>query len=392
MPMVAMNHGLWALSQSSNKIQAMKFSNRTIALLSSLLMIGLLVWFFTDIVAYLCIAWVVSMVGQPVMRFFRKKLRIGKFQAGDSVAAIFTLVTFFLALGLLFVLFLPPIFEQVNNLAHVDYRAIATSLEKPLLAWQQRLEGYGIIDNGISLETQLKNTFSEWFEPRFIGNYFGSLMSAAGDIGVGVGSVVFISFFFLQEQGMFVNFLAALLPKQYSGQVRRALADIADMLSRYFRGLLLQMLIFATLVTVGLMLLGVKNALLIGFFAGLLNVIPYVGPIIGAAFGVILTISSNLELDFHSQILPMVGKVAAVFIVSQTIDNNFSQPMIFSKSVQAHPLEIFVVVMMGAKLNGALGMVLAIPAYTVLRAVANVFLSEFHIVQHLTERMRGEAE
>lgn len=370
----------------------MKLSNRTLALLGSLLIIGLLVWFFTDIVAYLCIAWVLSMIGQPLMRFYKKHLHIGKFRAGKGLSAVLTLITFFLVLGLLFVIFLPPIIEQVNNLAHVDYRAIATALEKPMQEWQQKLAAYGIVKGGVPLEEQLRSNFSQWFEPRFIGNYFGNLMSTVGDFGVGLASVLFISFFFLEDEGMFADFLSALLPPQYDEKVRHALADIADMLSRYFRGLLLQLFIFATLVTVGLMLLGVKNALLIGFFAGLLNVIPYVGPIIGAAFGMGLTISSNLDMDFYDFILPMVGKVALVFVVAQVIDNNFSQPMIFSKSVQAHPLEIFIVVLMGAQVSGAMGMVLAIPAYTVIRAIAKVFLSEFHIVQQLTERLRDDGE
>jgi predicted PurR-regulated permease PerM len=191
---------------------------------------------------------------------------------------------------------------------------------------------------------------------------------------------------------MFVSFLAALMPKQYEAQVRHAISDIANMLSRYFRGLLLQMLVFATVTTIGLSLAGVKNALLIGFFAGLLNIIPYLGPIIGAAFGVVFTISANLDTDFYTYLLPLLIKVVVVFIGAQMLDNYISQPMIFSSSVMAHPLEIFIVVLMGAKINGVMGMVLAIPAYTVIRSVAKVFLSEFNLVQHLTERMQRQED
>jgi predicted PurR-regulated permease PerM len=369
----------------------MKISNRTLALLVSLLMIGALLYFFTDIVAYVCIAWVLSMIGQPLMRFYQKHLKIWKFRAGPATSALLTLLTFFLVLGLLMWLFLPPIFEQINNLAGVDYGAIAKTLEQPLLDLQQKLEKYGLLTPGTTLESQIRTTFSDWFEPRAIGNYFSNAVSAAGSIGVAIASIVFIAFFFLQEEGMFVSFIAALLPEQYEEQVRRAISDIASMLSRYFRGLLLQLLIFSSIVTIGLTIFGVKNALLIGFFAGLLNVIPYVGPIIGAAFGVVFTISSNLDMDFYSHILPMIFKVIGVFIASQMLDNYISQPLIFSSSVMAHPLEIFIVVLMGAKIGGVLGMVLAIPAYTVLRAIANVFLSEFNIVKRMKERMEAKS-
>ncbi len=369
----------------------MKISNRSLALIVSLLMIGALLYFFTDIVAYVCIAWVLSMIGQPLMSFFRKRLKIWKFRAGPAFSALLTLLTFFLVVGSLMWLFLPPIFEQINNLAGVDYGAIARTLEQPLLSLQQKLENYGLLAPGTTLEQQLRTTFSDWFEPRSIGNYFSNIISAAGNIGVGIASVVFIAFFFLQEQGMFTSFIAALLPEQYEEKVRHAISDIANMLSRYFRGLLIQMLIFSSLVTIGLTVFGVKNALLIGFFAGLLNVIPYVGPIIGAVFGVVFTISSNLDMDFYSHILPLIIKVAGVFFASQMLDNYISQPLIFSSSVMAHPLEIFIVVLMGAKINGVLGMVLAIPAYTVIRAIANVFLSEFNIVKQMKERMEAKS-
>jgi len=72
-------------------------------------------------------------------------------------------------------------------------------------------------------------------------------------------------------------------------------------------------------------------------------------------------------------------------MVMQLLDNFILQPNIFSKSVKAHPLEIFIVVLMGAKIGGIIGMVVAIPIYTVLRVLAKVFLSEFKVVQSITK-------
>jgi predicted PurR-regulated permease PerM len=122
----------------------------------------------------------------------------------------------------------------------------------------------------------------------------------------------------------------------------------------------------------------------LAFFAALINVIPYLGPLIGAAFGIIITISSNLDLDFYTQMLPLLSKVVIVFAGMQMLDNFLLQPWIFSNSVLAHPLEIFIVILMGAQINGIIGMVLAIPVYTVLRVIARSFLSEFKIVQKIT--------
>lgn len=368
--------------------QKMKLSNRTIALLVSLLLIASLVYFFTSIVTYVCAAWVLSMIGQPFMKFYQRYVRVWKFRAGPNTAAVLTLLTFFLAIYLLIWLFVPPIVQQINNLAGVDYAAIANALEEPLEHLQGHLADVGVLDSTESLEQQLQQTFSGYLEPASIGDYFGGVLSAFGNILLAVVSIIFITFFFLKEQGLFVSFLAAIMPEQYDSQVRRAISDTAHMLSRYFRGLVLQMLSVAVFVTLALTILGVKNALLIGTFAAMLNVIPYIGPIIGMLFGVVFTISSGLDLDFYSQMLPMLGKVVVVFAAAQMLDNYVLQPYIFSSSVMAHPLEIFIIVLMGAQVAGIWGMVLAIPSYTVLRAVARAFLSEFNIVQRLTERMR----
>ena len=120
------------------------------------------------------------------------------------------------------------------------------------------------------------------------------------------------------------------------------------------------------------------------FCFAVFNLIPFVGPILGNLFGALIVVSSNLDAGFYDVMLPMITKSFIVFMVIQLVDNFFLQPTIFGRSVKAHPLEIFLVVLMGAKVGGVLGMVIAIPAYTVLRVVAKVFFSEFEVVKRLT--------
>ena len=163
--------------------------------------------------------------------------------------------------------------------------------------------------------------------------------------------------------------------------------DITEMLSRYFTGILIQISLITIFVSIGLSILGVKNALLIAIFAALINVIPYLGPLIGAAFGVLITISSNLDLSFYSEMLPLIGKVVFVFGCMQMLDNFLLQPFIFSNSVKAHPLEIFLIILVGAQLAGIPGMILAIPTYTVVRVIAKIFLSKYRLVKKITEKM-----
>ncbi|KXK39096.1 MAG: permease [Bacteroidetes bacterium OLB9] len=147
------------------------------------------------------------------------------------------------------------------------------------------------------------------------------------------------------------------------------------------------MTFIAVILSVGLTFFGVKNALLIAFFAAIINVIPYIGPVIGMVFGVLLTISSNTDLAFYSGIMPIIFNVLIMFGIVHLIDNLVLQPNIFSKSVKAHPLEIFIIVMMGAKIGGIMGMVLAIPFYTAFRVIGKVFLSEFKVIHTLTRNL-----
>jgi predicted PurR-regulated permease PerM len=224
-----------------------------------------------------------------------------------------------------------------------------------------------------------------------IGDFFTGVVSAFGGLLIGAFSILFITFFFLKEQGLFTSFLVALVPNAYEQQVRNTVDDVSRMLTRYFGGIVIQISIITLYVTIFLTVLGVKNALLIGFFAGIINVIPYLGPLIGASFGVFITISSNLDLGFYNEMLPLLGKVVLVFATVQMLDNFVLQPFIFSNSVLAHPLEIFIIILMGAQLGGIGGMVLAIPAYTVLRVLARVFLSEFKIVKRITDRMQADS-
>ena len=144
-----------------------------------------------------------------------------------------------------------------------------------------------------------------------------------------------------------------------------------------------------TLVTLGMTIIGVgfRHGVVIGLVAAVLNIIPYLGPWIGAAIGVVLGVASHLYLDFSTELLPLIGYMVAVFTVVQITDNAIFQPVIFGTSVKAHPLEIFIVIIVAASLAGVVGMILAIPAYTVLRVFAKEFFNNFRVIQKLTEKI-----
>ncbi len=359
--------------------------SRYVVILAIFTLAAFLIYRFSTVVIYVLLAWVVSMLGQPLMVFFQKYLRVGRFKTSPSVCAALTIVCFFLLFGTLGYLFVPPIVEQIYNLSQVDFQAVAKTLESPLANLNRRLTAMGVLEQGKSIVTQLQPMVVDWVKKTQIGDLLTSFFATAGNALAMLTSVVFISFFFLREQNMFTDFVRVLVPVKYEQHVRSAMADTSLMLTRYFRGITLQILSFASVVTLGLMMFGVENSLLIGFFGALMNVVPYLGPIIGATFGVIITISSHLDVDFYGVIFPLCIRVLCVFSVAQMLDGFVFQPLIISNSVTAHPLEIFIVILIGAQIYGIGGMILAIPTYTVVRSVAKAFLGEWRIVQKFTD-------
>lgn len=363
--------------------------NRNILWLLGVALAAGAVYYFSDIVTYLLLAWVLSMLGRPLMIFFQRRLRVGRFQAGATGAALLTILTFYLVLASILMLFVPTIVAQARNLATVDYQALGEKLKMPFLNLDIQAHSIGLLAPGESLATKTQELLSQWFRPTLLGDFVGSFVAVAGNVVVTLTAVTFILFFFLKENNLFLGILHALVPNEQETKVHQAVQESSEVLTRYFGGLLVQVSAFSLLVTVLLWIMGVDNALLIGAFGGIFNVIPYVGPILGLIFGCFITASSHLDADM-ALMLPMLGKVAIAFMATQFVDNNILGPMIFSKSVQAHPLEIFIVTLVAAKIGGVLGMVLGIPVYTVLRVIGRVFFSQFKVVQRLTEHLEED--
>lgn len=352
-------------------------------------LVAAVVYYFADIVSYLLIAWLLSMLGRPLMVFFQRKIRFRDWKLGPTGASVLTILSFYLVIFGLLMLFVPTIISQTRHLASVDYPALGEKLKVPFTNLDNRLHQIGVLEASESLGTRTQELLSNWFKPTMLSDFLGAFLATAGNVFVTFASVSFILFFFLQDSRLFLDILHAFVPNHLENKVQHAVKESSEVLTRYFGGLALQTAAFITMVSLGLWVLGVPNALLIGVMGGLFNIVPYVGPIMGIVLGCFFTISSYIESDF-GVMLPQLLKVVAAFFGTQMIDNNFVGPYITSASVKAHPLEIFIVTLIAAKLGGVVGMVIGVPVYTVLRVVAKVFFSEFKLVKWLTGQLHEE--
>ena len=183
------------------------------------------------------------------------------------------------------------------------------------------------------------------------------------------------------------KFFILLFPIKMKKRVEKSFLDIKTLLSRYFVGLLFQISILFVIYTIILLIFGVKDAVVIAFLCALLNLIPYIGPLIGIVLMSFLTMTSYLGQDFSTIIIPKTIYVIIGYIIAQLIDNFISQPFIFSKSVKSHPLEIFIIILIGGTLFGIGGMILAIPLYTAVKVFLKVFFSHSKLVKKLTKNL-----
>lgn len=329
-----------------------------------------------SLLGYVFLAIVVSLVGQPVKRFFIERLKFKSTFA--TVLTLLILLLLILGLGSLIV---PVISTQAQNLSLLQIDQWEADLLKLVSDLDVYFEKYDI-----NLTESINNLLSK-VDFAFLPNILNGFLGFLGGFTIALFSVLFISFFLLKDSSLLLRSLLLVFADDQKDRIERSFTRVVSLLSRYFSGILLQITILFLFYSGVLLVFGIPNALIIALICALFNIIPYIGPLFGAAFMVILTMVSNLDADIASVIVPKTIYVFIGFVIGQLIDNFFSQPYIFSKSVKSHPLEIFLVIILAGLLAGPLGMLLAVPFYTVLKVVLSEFFSDNRIVRELTKNM-----
>jgi predicted PurR-regulated permease PerM len=354
-----------------------------------IILLGLMLWRFFNIVAYILIASVLSLITRPIVHLMGR-IRIFKWRIPISIRALLTLFLIWAFFFTFFRLFIPLVAGEAQQLSTLETSTIVQEFQGPierLELWLNKLNLGG--DEPFSLEHELQKRIAEVLNINFITEILATVAAILGNVAWAIFAISFITFFLLREEQLISNYIVTIFPKEKEQAFLHALESVKYLLRRYFVGILLQMTGVLTLVTLGMTMVGVgfRHGLVIGLLAAVLNIIPYLGPWMGAALGIILGVATHLGLDFTTQLVPMMGYMALVFIITQITDNIVFQPVIFGTSVYAHPIEIFIVIMMAGSLAGIVGMILAIPTYTVIRVFAKEFFNNFRVVQKLTEKI-----
>ncbi len=351
--------------------------------------------YFLNLITYIIIAAVIALIAKPIMTSLRK-LRIRKKQIPDFILALFTEIVLFIILIAVITQIFPIAYKLIINAINIiqqDNNPLTLSqLSIPIDRINHWIiDTFPNINENFNIRYEAIEYFKEAFTIGSISSLLGSITHSLINLSVGLFSVLFISFFFIKDEKLFNKIISGIMPEQYEEKTILTISKIEKLLSRYFSGLMLEITIVSICNFIGLYFiadLNLYSSIGIAFITGLLNIVPYLGPLIGGLIG--LTLGTILKISIISAIgitstslLYTVLLLLGIFAATQMIDNFLLQPIIYSKSIKANALEIFIVLIIAAKIHGVIGMLIAIPSYTVIRAIASVFFKDFKITQKL---------
>ena len=349
---------------------------RALGILLGITLVLFFLYKIQSVIVYIAVAAVISLIGRPIVIFFKRKLKFN-----TTIAVVITMVLLIGLLVGLVGLFIPLVVEQGKNLALLDIDQLQNNVQN---LYNEVVLYFEF--NNIDVQQSIKDSgLLSKIDFALIPDYLNKVVSGLGSFSIGLFSVLFISFFFLKDSQLFENGIMTFVPNGNESRTKRSFTKIKDLLSRYFVGLIFQILILFIIYTIVLLIFGIKNAVVIAFLCALLNLVPYVGPLVSGFLMLLLSMSSNLGESFSDVILPKTSYVMIGFVIAQLVDNFFSQPFIFSKSVKSHPLEIFLIIIISGILFGIVGMIIAVPTYTAIKVILKEFLSENKVVKKLTQ-------
>ena len=343
--------------------------------LKKIIIFSLILYFFfliRPILIYLSISLIITIILNPLILFLKTRLKFN-----NSLAAITSMSGLILIIGLLIKSFIPLLVEQARNLSLLNSTELQTSVNKII---EKYSDLYFTNDSNFINSIINSKLFSQ-LDLSYITELLNNIIAGLGSFSIGIFTIIFITFFFLRDSEIIINKIKLLIPKGIKSNVNESISQINALLSRYFLALIIQITILFILYLILLSIVGINNILIIAFLCALLNLIPYLGPLISGFLLTILTLTNYIDIDFGAIILSKVIYVVIGFVIVQAIDNFLIQPILFSKSVKSHPLEIFLVILIFGYIFGVTGLILAVPCYTVIKVILRTVYSKNLVVK-----------
>ena len=349
-------------------------TNGILNALKKITIFSLIIYFFyliRPILIYLSISLVITIILSPLLLFLKTRLKFN-----NSIAAITSMSGLILIIGLLIKSFIPLLVEQARNLSLLNSTELQNSVNNII----EKYSDLYFTNNSNFINSIVNSKLFNQIDLSYITDLLNSIIASLGSFSIGIFTIIFITFFFLKDSEIIVNKIKLLIPKAMKSNVNKSISQINHLLSRYFLALIIQITILFILYLILLAIVGINNILIIAFLCALLNLIPYIGPLISGFLLTILTLTNYIDIDFGSIIVSKTIYVVIGFVIVQAIDNFLIQPILFSKSVKSHPLEIFLVILVFGYIFGVTGLILAVPCYTIIKVILRTVYSKNLVV------------
>lgn len=337
--------------------------------------------FFRTVFMPILLAGIFFYMLNPIVKLLQK-VRIGRFRLNRtwSVAILFLALFGILASGLFWLV--PRLIQQVatlvNNVPHIVH-----IIQGTLNDLNQHLSQYKWLKNVDfqSYASQLEHGLSSYAQSFMTGltTSVGTVIGLATSVTIVAVTVPVMLFYMLKDGQKLMPALRRLIPAKHADQTMNILSQMSQTLSHYIGGQVIECLFVMTFTSIGFTLVGLKYGLLLGIFAGMCNIIPYVGPYIGVLPALIVAIGTGLV---------QVISVLIVTIIVQQIDGNFVYPNVIGRTLKIHPLTIIVILMVAGNIAGLMGMILGVPLYAVVKVIVE---NIYHIWLLQSER-RDESQ
>lgn len=306
-------------------------------------------YLFSNIIILLIISLLIAMILDPLVKLFENN----SISRLSSVLLVFLLSAITIFIGLYFLI--PKILGQMNAIADALSKERIDAIISQI---EESVKGTIPFIQPAEIATKLSEFISQLLF-NSINNISNIVSSIVSVVAISV-IVPFMTFFILKDNNQLIKATVNIMPNKYFEMTYLVIHKIKIQLGRFVRGWLLDAIIVGVLSAVGLSILGIKNAITIGFIAGIGHLIPYFGPLVGGLPAIIISV-----IQFGN--LSMLPGIIIMFLIVYAIDNGFIQPNVFSKSTDMHPLMIIVLILAGSELMGLLGMLLAVPSATIIK-------------------------
>lgn len=317
--------------------------------------------FFQTLFAPFLIAGFLFYLLNPLVKMLMK-IRIKEFKVKRPLAIAIVFLLLISVLGLVISFFIPRLIEQIKSLV-IGLPGYLGELQRFLtnlfnnshIDWLQKVDLHSYMNK---FEGSLTSVLKKFILS--LTTSLGSVIGTITSVTVTLVTVPFILFYMLKDGEKLVPTVEKFFPEHNRSKVARLLHEMSATLSRYISGQMIECLFVGTFSAIGYSMTGIPYALLVGLFAGITNIIPYLGPYIGLMPALFLAFSKSL---------PTVFWVIVVCIVVQQLDGNLVYPNVIGKSLHLHPLTIIIILLVAGNIAGLLGMILGVPLYAVTKVV-----------------------